>query len=150
VFKSSKQGQSILEYSIMLAVVIAVLLIMQSFVKRGYQGSLKSSSDKMGEQFSAGGTTIKEEITMKDHQIINTEAATNTDINSMSPITAQGTLDDGVYSFTNRSVVDIVSTTQAKTDSASKERVRLDDYNDVDSGVITDFPDPLVSDIPGD
>ncbi len=135
MFNMRKKGQSILEYSIMLAVVIAVLLIMQSFVKRGYQGSLKSSADKMGEQFSAGGTTIKEESRMAEDQKINTEVATTADgigavtLPSTLDYTPQHLVDKGSYSLNERLGVDVENMTDVKTDAASKEKVRLTEYD---------------------
>lgn len=46
-----RRGQSTLEYALIIAVVIAGLLMMQYYVKRGYSGKLRSSADDMGEQF---------------------------------------------------------------------------------------------------
>lgn len=129
----TRKGQSILEYSILLAVVIAVLLIMQAFVKRGYQGSLKASSDKMGEQFSASGTTIKEEQTMSDNQDIITEVGTTSSMMGQFALpegvsSVKGTLDQGtpVYSLNTRTGGNVVSETKQKTDSAAEEKARLD------------------------
>jgi len=53
----NKNGQSLLEYSILFAVVLSALLIMQFYVKRGYQGRLKQESDKVGQQYAPGHTT---------------------------------------------------------------------------------------------
>lgn len=50
-------GQSLLEYVILLAVIISSLLIMQFYVKRGYQGRLKQEADDIGQQYSPGHTT---------------------------------------------------------------------------------------------
>lgn len=47
----NKKGQSTLEYAIIIAVVIAGLLVMQHYVKRGYEGRLKGASDEMGQQY---------------------------------------------------------------------------------------------------
>lgn len=52
-----KKGQSILEYTVLIAVVIASLLIMHIYVKRAYQGRLKQEADSVGEQYSPGHTT---------------------------------------------------------------------------------------------
>jgi hypothetical protein len=56
---SRRKGQSTLEYAIIIAVVVGGLMVMQHYVKRGYQGRLKSASDDMGQQFDPltyGGT----------------------------------------------------------------------------------------------
>lgn len=47
----SKQGQSILEYAVMLACVIAALVGMQIYVKRGISGGLRNSADMIGKQY---------------------------------------------------------------------------------------------------
>ena len=148
----TKKGQSILEYAILLAVVIAVLLIMQSFVKRGYQGSLKRSADSMGEQFSASGTTIKEEQKMEGDQKIITEVGTTTgtvagsitQFTSVLPddVTVQGTIDKGAYSLNTRSGGVVTAESQSKTDAASQEKARLADYSTTSQ---TNYDDPALN-----
>jgi uncharacterized protein (UPF0333 family) len=141
----TRKGQSILEYAILLAVVIAVLLIMQSFVKRGYQGSLKRSADSMGDQFSASSTTIKDEQKMAGDQNIVTEVATTTAVMSQfsgqvpSGVTVQGTLDKSAYSLNTRTGGVVTAESQSKTESASLEKARLSDYA---TTTVTDFTDP--------
>jgi len=54
---ASKKGQNILEYTALLCIILSSLLIMQVFVKRAYQGRLKSEADDVGPQYSAGHTT---------------------------------------------------------------------------------------------
>jgi len=143
----TRKGQSILEYSILLAVVIAVLLIMQSFVKRGYQGSLKSSADKMGEQFSASSTTIKEKQEMAGAKNVVTEVATTDAV--MGQFTNQmpaaltpamtGTLDNAnTYSLNTATGGVVTATTEQKTDSASLEKARLADYATDEKTTFTD------------
>ena len=135
----TRKGQSILEYAILLAVVIAVLLIMQSFVKRGYQGSLKTSADRMGEQFSASSTTIKEQQKMAGDQDVTTEVGTNKTLMdqftgvvpaSMAGVQVKGTLDQTIptYSLNTRIGGVVSSTTEQKTASAQVEKARLSDY----------------------
>jgi len=45
------KGQSTVEYALIIAVVVAGLLLMQHYVKRGYAGRLKSAADEIGEQY---------------------------------------------------------------------------------------------------
>lgn len=48
----SKKAQSTLEYAILITVILAGLLAMQIYMKRGYQGRLKAEADSIGEQYS--------------------------------------------------------------------------------------------------
>ncbi len=48
------KGQSTLEYALIVAVVVAGLLAMQIYMKRGVQGKLRESIDSVGGQYSAG------------------------------------------------------------------------------------------------
>ena len=52
-----KKGQSILEYAILFALVVAALAIMSFYIKRAYQGRLKQGSDEISTQYSPGHTT---------------------------------------------------------------------------------------------
>ncbi|MBP7215877.1 MAG: hypothetical protein KBA46_01185 [Candidatus Omnitrophica bacterium] len=52
----NKKGQSTLEYALIIAVVVAVLLTMQGYFKRALQGKFKSVSDDIGEQYSTQST----------------------------------------------------------------------------------------------
>lgn len=137
-------GQSIVEYAILLGVVIAALLIMQMFIKRSYQGGLKESADKIGEQFSAGGTTIKQARTMSSDQKIVEGVATDTTINTFKPSTldenAQDALGSDVYSYSQRTGGKSTMTTQSKTDSAAAEKTRASEF---DTTEVTDFTSPI-------
>ena len=53
----NKRGQSTLEYGVVIAVVVAALISMQTYIKRGVQGKLRQASDEIGEQFSPDKTT---------------------------------------------------------------------------------------------
>ncbi|MFH0753753.1 MAG: hypothetical protein V2A70_04240 [Candidatus Omnitrophota bacterium] len=48
----NKRGQSILEYAVLIVIVIAALLSLQTYIKRGIQGRLKSATDDIGEQYT--------------------------------------------------------------------------------------------------
>ena len=49
--KLSKKGQSALEYSVLLMIVIGALIATQIYFKRGIQGRWKSASDELGDQY---------------------------------------------------------------------------------------------------
>lgn len=53
----SRKGQSTLEYAIIIVVIVAALLAMQVYIKRGVQGKLRTSTDDIGEQYSPQITT---------------------------------------------------------------------------------------------
>ena len=50
------KGQSTLEYAVLIAVVVAALLAIQIYMKRGVEGKLRSASDDIGQQFDAHRT----------------------------------------------------------------------------------------------
>jgi len=52
------KAQTTLEYAILIGVIVAGLIAMQVYVRRGYQGKLRESADSMGQQFSPGETKI--------------------------------------------------------------------------------------------
>ncbi|MFH1397223.1 MAG: hypothetical protein ABIH27_01560 [Candidatus Omnitrophota bacterium] len=51
-----RRGQSTLEYALVIAAVIAALIAINSYMKKGVEGRLKSSTDQIGKQFEANGT----------------------------------------------------------------------------------------------
>lgn len=133
MLRFNKKAQSMLEYAILFSVIIAALLIMQAFIKRGFQGGLKDSADKMGEQFSAGGTTIYQSRSIADSdQVVREAVGTSTTIDAFvtdgTPIHVAD--QDNVYSATTRTGGATVSETKSSTDSASLEKVRASEYQD--------------------
>jgi uncharacterized protein (UPF0333 family) len=131
VLYKNQRGQSILEYTLLLGVIVAGILIMQNFVKRGFQGNLKESADKMGEQFSASGTTIEQTRTMTaDQEItdeVGTTSSTATGIGAyVSGVT--GTVGKGVYSYSNRTGGDTTMENKTATESATQEKYKWSDH----------------------
>ncbi len=53
----NKKGQSTLEYGVVIAVVVAGLLLMQNYIKKGVQGKLKESADDIGSQYATNATS---------------------------------------------------------------------------------------------
>ena len=64
------RGQSTLEYVVLIIIIIAALLSIQVYIKRGVQGRLKSASDDIGDQFSPGNTNViaTEKVNSKEKQ----------------------------------------------------------------------------------
>jgi len=51
------KAQSTIEYAMVIACLIAALIGMQIYIKRGIQGRVKSAADEIGDQYSATTTT---------------------------------------------------------------------------------------------
>ncbi len=49
--KICRRGQSVLEFTVLLIIVIGAFIAMQLYVKRGIQGRWKSTIDDFGEQY---------------------------------------------------------------------------------------------------
>jgi Flp pilus assembly pilin Flp len=62
-FLNKRKGQSTLEYAVLIVIIIAALLAMNQYIKRGLQGRLKSSTDDIGDQFSPGNTNYNKRVT---------------------------------------------------------------------------------------
>ncbi len=48
----NRKGQSTLEYAILIIIIIAALVSLQTYIKRGIQGRLKSSADDIGDGYT--------------------------------------------------------------------------------------------------
>jgi len=53
-----KKGQSIIEYALLLAIILAALMIMQIVIKRAYQGRIRQEADSVGPQYSPNHTQM--------------------------------------------------------------------------------------------
>jgi hypothetical protein len=133
-----KKGQSMLEYVLLLGIVIAGILVMQNFVKRHWQGGLKESAEKMGEEFSASGTTTFQKRTMTSDQVIKEEVATTTTGKGISNFVSglTGTIDKGVYSYSSRTGGDSTMESKTATDAATEEKFKFADHP---TGTVSDF-----------
>ena len=60
---NKKKGQSTLEYAVLIVIIIAALLAMNQYIKRGLQGRLKIATDDIGDQFSPGNTNYRKTTT---------------------------------------------------------------------------------------
>ena len=69
------QGQSTLEYAILIVIIIGALLTLQVYIKRGVQGRLKSATDDVGEQYSmADGANYYKKVTTTSNTTDNSVA----------------------------------------------------------------------------
>jgi len=66
-FLRKKKAQSTLEYAVLIIIVIGALLSIQTYIKRGVQGRLKSATDDIGDQFSVGNTNVITIVTVKSN-----------------------------------------------------------------------------------
>jgi hypothetical protein len=57
------RGQTALEYGVLMAIVVAALLTMQVYAKRGLSGKARQSADSMGEQYDPTATTSDVTVT---------------------------------------------------------------------------------------
>jgi Flp pilus assembly pilin Flp len=99
-YLNQKRGQSTLEYAVLIVVIIGALLTIQTYIKRGVQGRLKSAADDIGDQYSDGNTnmiksTVRNSSTEEyfnqgasSSNMINAEL-TNTTMNSVIVNSAQ-------------------------------------------------------------
>jgi hypothetical protein len=130
-----KASQSILEYALLIAVVIAALLIMQTFMKRGYQGRLKDSSDRMagGESYSASSSTTLEDRQMTTDKNIHEETATNRAqlngvINNFGNPSDLSGLNDKAYAGSTVVGGETKSVTLTKMSGATSEAYQTQEY----------------------
>lgn len=66
--KHHRNGQTTLEYAVVIAVVAAALLSMQIYMKRGVQGRLRSATDQVGDQFVPTTTTSTYTVTSSSNR----------------------------------------------------------------------------------
>ena len=59
-----RKGQSTLEYAVLVMIIIGALVTIQTYIKRGVQGRLKTSSDDIGDQYSPGNTNAVKTTTV--------------------------------------------------------------------------------------
>lgn len=55
IMRKNKKGQNTAEYAAIMAIVIAAVITMQTYVRRGFQGGVKLAVDKMQRSGSAKG-----------------------------------------------------------------------------------------------
>ena len=99
-----RKGQSILEYTMIVVIILGVMIAMKDYIKRGIQGRWKSATDDFGDQY--------------DPQHINSDIVYAINTNSQSIVSSvngsdssTGTLVQGQW--TNR--IDLSNSLETKT-----------------------------------
>lgn len=57
IMRRSQRGQSTAEYAILVSLVIASIVAMQTYVKRGLQGKVKDATDHVSDEMQQAGVT---------------------------------------------------------------------------------------------
>ena len=78
MFMRNARGQSTLEYVILVGFIVAALIAMGVYMKRGVQGRFKESTDQVGQQYSPGYTTSDYTTTTNVAQTENVDAGVTT------------------------------------------------------------------------
>ena len=73
------KGQSVMETSILILVIVAALIAMQVYLKRGIQGRLRANVENIGEQYDPQATTSDFTLT----HISNETTITNTAVKNV-------------------------------------------------------------------
>jgi len=95
-----RKGQTILEYTVILVVILGVMIAMRDYIKRGFQGRMKTATDDIGDQY--------------DPRYVNSTINYSTQVNSMSIVTVANAVESGQHGqWTNR--VDLSNSTESKT-----------------------------------
>jgi|WetSurMetagenome_2_1015567.scaffolds.fasta_scaffold1130210_1 hypothetical protein len=81
-----RKAQSTLEYTMVFACIVAALLGMGIYIKRGFQGRFREAADQIGDQYSA--KTTKSDMTQ---MIFNPTNVTVTTTPRWIPLTINGT-----------------------------------------------------------
>ncbi len=102
----NRKGQTLIEYTVIVIIIIGVMIAMRDYIKRGVQGRWKSATDDFGEQY--------------DPQAVNSNIMYATQANSASTVTVEPGNDSSNGStqlgqWTKR--VDISNSAETKTGS---------------------------------
>ncbi|MFH0854905.1 MAG: hypothetical protein V1869_00075 [Candidatus Omnitrophota bacterium] len=79
MFKLTRKGQSTAEYAIVIGLVVAAVVAMQVYVKRGLQGKIKDAVDYKDSGDNVTGTTAQYEPYYTQSAMSSTQSATDTE-----------------------------------------------------------------------
>ncbi len=100
----NRKGQTILEYTVILIIILGVMIAMKDYIKRGVQGRWKSATDDFGDQY--------------DPQYVNSNIVYATQVNAQSIVTMVNGTDNSTGTtlhgqWTNR--IDLTNSLETKT-----------------------------------
>ena len=79
MWRITRKGQSTAEYAIVIGLVIAAIVAMQVYVKRGIQGKVKDAVDYKDSSDTITGTTMQYEPYYTQSSMSSTQSATDTE-----------------------------------------------------------------------
>lgn len=79
MFRLTRKGQSTAEYAIVIGLVIAAIVAMQVYVKRGLQGRVKDAVDYRDSGDSVTGKTVQYEPYYTQSSMTSTQAVSDTE-----------------------------------------------------------------------
>ena len=123
------KGQSSVEYAVLIGVVVAALVSMGTYMRRGLAGRLRASSDSLGDQYAPGRATSDLTLeTLSDtttHVTLDTDRPLHRDIDGdgkddlVDVLVTQTTINPGA----NGKGEQTIQTGQETLDSLSTETV---------------------------
>jgi len=111
-----RRAQSILEYSVMLAVILFALGVMQVYIKRAYSGRIKQESDSIGGQYAPKHTVAKSTANLTVTSVSYTGGNITTDL-SGNALPEPVNLTDGM------------TMSVSHTESKSSKKEAVDSFN---------------------
>jgi len=92
--RQNRKAQTTLEYAVLIGVIVAGLIAMQIYLKRGWQGKLRESADNMGSQFTPGQTRIHKHIVQEPSQTHETTLVTGESNTALTTAQVQRKMSD--------------------------------------------------------
>lgn len=77
------KGQAVIEYAVLLTIVVAALVAMQIYIKRGMAGLLRGAADGMGGQFDPKNTTGTLTSTSTDNTTTTAQTLNEPDLTNL-------------------------------------------------------------------
>lgn len=91
------KAQGILEYAVFIAVIVAALVGMQIYIKRGMQGRLRQAADEMGQQYSPKNTVGNAVVTSDSNSTTQVNIAFKSEADLGLDLDKDGTIENDVY-----------------------------------------------------